>query len=175
MKRSFAAFATGLAACLVLPAFAQDFSKVEIKTTKLSSTVSMMEGAGGNLAVSVGEDSVFLVDDQYAPLTPRIEAAIKALSDKPVRFVFNTHWHGDHTGGNENLGKAGVLIVAHDNVRTRLMIDQATLLGPTPASPKVALPVITFNDRVTYHLNGDTMTAYKVPASHTDSDVFIRF
>jgi len=151
------------------------FDAVQIRATQVAANVWMLEGEGGNIGVSVGDDGVLLIDDQYAPLTEKIVAAVRKITDKPIRFLVNTHWHGDHTGGNENLGKAGVLIVAHDNVRTRLMTDQATLLGKTPASPKVALPLITFNDSVTYHINGDTVVVYKVPASHTDSDAFIRF
>src|SRR5438552_4563341 len=137
------------------------FDAVQIKATQVAANVWMLEGEGGNIGVSVGEDGVLLIDDQYAPLTEKIVAAVRKISDKPIRYLVNTHWHGDHTGGNENLGKAGVLILAHDNVRTRLLTDQATLLGKNPASPKVALPVITFNDKVTYHINGDTMTAHK--------------
>jgi len=151
------------------------FDAVQIRATQVAANVWMLEGEGGNIGVSVGDDGVLLIDDQYAPLTEKIVAAVRKITEKPIRFLVNTHWHGDHTGGNENLGKAGVLIVAHDNVRTRLMTDQATLLGKTPASPKVALPLITFNDSVTYHINGDTVVVYKVPASHTDSDAFIRF
>ena len=151
------------------------FDAVEVKAIQVAPNVWMLEGLGGNIGVSVGDDGVLLIDDQYAPLTDKIVAAVRKITDKPIRYLVNTHWHGDHTGGNENLGKAGVLIVAHDNVRTRLMTDQVTLLGKTPASSKVALPLITFNDRMTYHLNGDTITVYKVPNSHTDSDAFIRF
>jgi glyoxylase-like metal-dependent hydrolase (beta-lactamase superfamily II) len=103
----------------------------------------MLEGEGGNIGVSFGDDGVFLIDDQYAPLTPKIIAAIKSISDKPIRFLLNTHWHADHTGGNENLGKAGVLIVAHDNVRTRLSTDpDKQLLQPEiPGEPESALPL----------------------------------
>ena len=101
----------------------QDFSKVEIQTEKLADTVYMMTGSGGNLGVSVGEDAVFVIDDQFAPLTPKIQAAIATLTPKPVKFVLNTHWHFDHTGGNENLGKAGAIIVAHENVRKRLSTE----------------------------------------------------
>ena len=116
-----ALLATLALACL--PAVAQNFDKAEIKTEKLSPSTYVMYGAGGNLGVSVGDDAVFVIDDQYAPMTPKIIAAIKTLTDKPVQFVLNTHWHGDHTGGNENLGKAGTLIVAHENVRKRLSGD----------------------------------------------------
>jgi cyclase len=151
------------------------FDAIQIKTTQVGQNVYMLEGEGGNIGVSVGDDGILLIDDQYAPLTPKIIEAVKKISDKPIRFLLNTHWHGDHTGGNENLGKAGVLIVAHDNARTRLLTDQATLLGKTPASAKIALPVITFNQSVTYHINGDELTAYRVPPAHTDGDVFVRF
>jgi len=160
----------------VAASYAQmNFDTVEIKATKVSGNIWMLEGAGGNIGVSVGEDGVLLVDDQFAPLTGKILAAVKKISDKPVKFLVNTHWHWDHTGGNENLGKAGVLIVAHDNVRTRLLTDQATLLGKSAASPKIALPVITFDNSVTYHINGETMHVYKVPPAHTDGDAFVRF
>jgi cyclase len=153
----------------------QNFDAVQIKATKVAGNVWMLEGAGGNIGVLVGDDGVLLVDDQYAPLTERIVAAVKKISDKPIRYLVNTHWHGDHTGGNENLGKMGVQIVAHDNVRTRLMTGQATLLGKMDPQPKVALPVITFDNTLTYHINGETMTVYKVPPSHTDGDAFVRF
>src|SRR3982751_6685956 len=131
------------AACLMsLGATAQqrNFDAVQIKVHQVAPNVYALEGEGGNIGVSVGDDGVLLIDDQFAPLTEKIVAAVRKISDKPIRFLVNTHWHGDHTGGNENLGKAGVLIVAHDNVRTRLMTDQATVLGKNPASPKVAVP-----------------------------------
>jgi len=154
-----------------------DFAKVQIATEKLAEGVYMLKGAGGNVGVSAGADGVFLVDDEYAPLTPKVEAAIAAVSDKPIRFVFNTHWHPDHTGGNENLGKAGVLIVAHDNVRTRMTVEEfIKALGmKVPPSPKAALPVVTFNDAVTFHLNGDEIHAFHVPPAHTDGDSIVHF
>jgi glyoxylase-like metal-dependent hydrolase (beta-lactamase superfamily II) len=162
--------------CLVLGVGAQqNFDAVQIKASQLAPNIWMLEGAGGNIGVSVGEDGVLLIDDQYAPLTEKIVAAVRKITDKPIKYLVNTHWHGDHTGGNENLGKAGVLIVAHDNVRTRLLTGQATLLGKNPPQPKVALPVITFDNTVTYHINGETLNVYKVPPAHTDGDVFVRF
>ena len=160
-----------------LPALAQDFSKVEIRTEKLSDTVYMLVGAGGNLGLSVGEDAVFLVDDQFAPLTPKIEAAIAKITAKPVKFVLNTHWHGDHTGGNENLGKAGALIVAHENVRKRMSVENfIEFLGmKTQPDPRIALPVVTFTTDVTFHLNGDEIFAQHAPRAHTDGDAIVHF
>ncbi len=153
----------------------QNFDAVQIKSTQVAPGIWMLEGAGGNIGVSVGEDGILLIDDQYAPLGEKIVAAVRKISDRPIRYLVNTHWHGDHTGGNENFGKMGVQIVAHDNVRTRLLTGQATLLGKNPPQPKVALPVITFDNTVTYHINGETMTVYKVPPAHTDGDAFVRF
>jgi cyclase len=165
--------------CLGLSVSAQqpDFTKVEIKATKLAEGVYMLTGSGGNLGLSVGEDAVFLVDDQFAPLTEKIKAAIAAISDRPVRFVLNTHWHFDHTGGNENLGQSGALIVAHENVRKRMTVDQfiADLDIKIPPSPRVALPVVTFTDAVTFHLNGDEIHAIHVPPAHTDGDCLVYF
>jgi len=155
----------------------QDFSKVEIATEKLSATTYMMTGAGGNLGLSIGEDAVFLIDDQFAPLTPKITAAIAKLTDKPVRFVLNTHWHFDHTGGNENVGKAGAVIVAHENVRKRLSVEGfIEFFGmKTSAEPRIALPVVTFTRDLSFHINGDEVYAYHVPKAHTDGDVVVHF
>lgn len=160
-----------------LPAASQDFSKVEIRSRKLADTVWMLTGSGGNIGVSAGEDAVFLVDDQYAPLTEKIRAALAAISPKPVRFVLNTHWHSDHTGGNENLGKAGALIVAHENVRKRMDSDQFIefLRMKTTPQPRDALPVVTFTSDVSFHLNGDEIRAFHVPRAHTDGDAIVHF
>ncbi len=156
---------------------AQDFDSVEIKTEELGNGLYMMTGLGGNLGVSVGDDGVFLIDDQYAPLSDKIKAAIATLTDKPVTYVLNTHWHGDHTGGNENFGKAGAVIVAHDNVRKRMSVDQVMeALGRTvPASPEVALPVITFSEDVTFYFNGQKVGATHLSNAHTDGDAVIKF
>ncbi len=114
----------------------QDYSKVTIKTISVAPGVHMLMGAGGNIGVSSGEDGVFLIDDQYAPLTKKILAAVKKISDKPIRFLLNTHWHFDHTGGNENLGNAGITIVAHDNVRKTMSVDQTEVaIRDFPPSP----------------------------------------
>ena len=155
----------------------QDFSKVEIQTEKLADHVYMMTGAGGNLGVSVGEDGVFLIDSQFAPLTPKIQAAIAKLSDKPVRFMLNTHWHFDHTGGNENLGKAGAVIVAQENVRKRMSSEGfiAFLGMKTQPSSAIALPVVTFTRDVSFHLNGEDIRASHAPNAHTDGDAVVQF
>jgi cyclase len=155
----------------------QNFSKVEIKTTDLGSGLAMLQGAGGNIGVSTGPDGVFLIDDQYAPLTEKIRAAISAISKEPVRFVLNTHWHGDHTGGNENLGEAGALILAHHHVRERLSTEQYQALRKRkiPASAESAWPVVTFEDGVTLHLNGQTIEATHVESAHTDGDSIVYF
>jgi glyoxylase-like metal-dependent hydrolase (beta-lactamase superfamily II) len=172
-------FAFVIAVALPVCAAAQqpDLSKVDVKTTKLGDGIYMLSGAGGNLGLSVGEDAVFLVDDELAPLTEKIKAAIAAISDKPVRFVLNTHWHLDHTGGNENLGQGGALIVAHDNVRKRMSVDHfiKDLNMKIQASPKVALPVITFAESATFHINGDEIHAVHVPPAHTDGDSVVHF
>src|SRR5512135_845062 len=157
-------------ACLALPAAAQeDYSKVEVKAEKVADGVWMLTGAGGNVGVSAGPDGVFLVDDQYAPMTGKIRTAVAAISDKPIRFVLNTHWHGDHVGGNENLGKAGAVLVAHENVRKRMSTDQFIRFfnRTVPASPAAALPLVTFAESLSFHLNGDDVDAVHVPPAHT--------
>lgn len=155
----------------------QDFSKVEIRSQQVAGAIHMLTGAGGNIGVVVGDDGVFMIDDQYAPLTPKIQAAIAQLTDKPVRFVINTHWHGDHTGGNENMGAAGAIIVAHENVRVRMSSEQFNpwFKRTTPPSPRAALPVVTFGEGVTFHLNGQTIEASHVENAHTDGDSVIWF
>jgi len=170
-----AAAATAMAAG---PVQAQDdMADVEIGVTDLGDGLYLLTGRGGNMGLSVGEDATFLIDDQFAPLTPKIRAAIAELTDQPVKFVFNTHWHFDHVGGNENFGETGSVIVAHDNVRERMSKDQflEAFNREVPASPPEALPVVTFNDRVTFHLNGETIRAFHTPHAHTDGDSVIHF
>ena len=165
--------------CLVAAsAFAQqDFSKVQIKTIPVADGVYMLAGRGGNIGLSVGQDGVFLIDDQYAPLTDKILVAISAVTDKPVRFLVNTHWHGDHTGGNENIGKDGTIIVAHDNVRKRLAKGQFIKVfnANIPPAPPTALPVITFADGVTFHWNNETLEVVHSKSAHTDGDAVVYF
>ncbi len=159
------------------PLAGQDFENVQIQTQKVVPGVYMLVGQGGNLGVSAGSDAVFLVDDQFAPLTEKIRAAIAAFSDRPIKFVLNTHWHFDHTGGNENLGTGGALIVAHDNVRKRMSVEQfmEAFDRTVPASPKVALPVVTFSEEVTFHINNDEIHVFHVSNAHTDGDAIIHF
>jgi glyoxylase-like metal-dependent hydrolase (beta-lactamase superfamily II) len=157
----------------------QDFSKVEIKVTKVSGNVYMLEGAGGNIAASIGEDGIVIVDDQFAPLADKIRAALKGITDKPLRFIINTHYHFDHTGGNLPFHDA--TIIAQDNVRKRLA--QNNVLGnggdamkmEQPAMAKEALPVITFEHDVTLHVNGEDIRALHAPSGHTDGDSIVFF
>ncbi|MGA3175825.1 MAG: MBL fold metallo-hydrolase [Candidatus Acidiferrum sp.] len=167
------------------PAKAQqntDFSKVQIKVTKVSGNIYMLEGEGGNIAASVGEDGIVIVDDQFAPLAQKIQAALKDLkiTDKPVRFVINTHYHGDHTGGNEPFANTGSTVIAQDNVRKRMETggtagNGGSMKMEVKAAPKAALPVITFEHDVTVHLNGEDIRALHFPAGHTDGDAVIFF
>jgi len=143
----------------------RDFSSVEVTAHHVSGTYYYLAGAGGNIGVSVGEDGVIMIDDQFAPLTDKILAAIRGLSDGEIRFVINTHVHPDHTGGNENLGKMGLIILARDEVRVRL----------SASLPEVALPVLTFSDTMTLHMNGEEVYIFKVPPAHTDGDTYIYF
>jgi len=177
VKKILAALAAVSAICALPVAAQQDFSRVEVKPVKINDTTYMLAGAGGNIGLSVGEDAAFIVDDQFAPLTARITAAIAQITPKPVKFVLNTHWHYDHTGGNENLGKAGAVIVAHHNVRKRMSAEQLIdfLNLKTKADPKGALPVVTFGADISFHLNGEQIRAIHMPAAHTDGDAVVHF
>ena len=137
----------------------------------------MLQGAGGNIGVCVGDDGVFIIDDQFAPLTAKIKFAIAKLSSKKVRFVINTHWHCDHVGGNENMGEAGAVIVAHQNVRKRMSTDQFMEFfnKKVPSAPKSALPVITFTQDLTFHLNDEETRIFHVKEAHTDGDAVVFF
>jgi len=171
------AAATALSPALA-PTLAQnDMANVRIETVPAAGDVYMLKGRGGNIGLSVGADGAFLIDDQFAPLTDKILAAVAELTDKPVKFVVNTHWHGDHTGGNENLGETGSIIVAHENVRKRMSERQfmEAFDRTVEPSPEAALPVITFDDGVTFHWNDDTIKVVHVPHAHTDGDSIIFF
>ena len=163
-----------------LPTFsaaAQNRDSVQIRTERLAEGVYVLFGQGGNIGLAIGADAVFVVDDQFAPLTARILSTIATLTDRPVRFVVNTHWHFDHTGGNENMGKAGALLVAHDNVRRRMSTRQFIefIKREELPAPSGALPVVTFNDAVSFHINGDEVSAIHMPAAHTDGDAVVYF
>lgn len=153
----------------------QDFSKVEVTAQELAPGVAVLFGAGGNIGVSFGEDGTALIDDQYAPMTEKIQTALVALGATPAKFLVNTHWHGDHSGGNENLGKAGAIIMAHDNVRVRLSAGGTIAGNAVSPAAKAALPVITYADGLKLHLNGEEIRVISVAPAHTDGDSFIHW
>src|ERR1043165_9913325 len=177
MKHSSLVFLGIMLAAGVARGQQQDFSKVTIKTTNLTEGIYMLEGSGGNIGVSVGEDGVIVIDDQYAPLTGKIQEAISKLSQKPIRFVINTHWHGDHVGGNENLANVGSVIIAHENVRKRMSTEQFIQLMNRKGepSPAKALPVVTFTSDITLHFNGEDIHVMHVDPTHTDGDSIVIF
>lgn len=155
----------------------QHENEVIIKTQIVRAGIYMLTGKGGNIGLSSGVDGVFMIDDQFAPLTEKIKLAIEKISQQPVRFLLNTHWHPDHTGGNENFGSTGAVIIAQDNVRKRLSVDNFIKLFSmkAPAATGSALPVITFKDAVTFHLNGDEISIFHVENAHTDGDSIVHF
>lgn len=178
MKYLLLPFCCTMAFAMNMPyASAQNFDSVEIKTHKITASIYMLEGAGGNIGVLVGKDGAVLVDDQFAPLSEKIKNAVKEISDKPARFVINTHFHGDHMGGNENFGKEGAVIVAQENSRLRMSTDQfnKTFNEVQKAAPYDALPKVTFTESVTLHLNGETVQVFHVKNAHTDGDAIIYF
>ena len=167
-------FLLGLLALWPVPCTAQ---AGRVKTVPVSKNVYMIMYLGGNIGLSVGDDGAFMVDDQYARNYERIQAAVAKVSKNSVKFLINTHWHGDHVGGNEEFAKTGALIFAHENVRKRMSVDQFMKLRnrTIPASPKKALPVVTFTDTATFHWNGDEIAAFHVKQAHTDGDLVIHF
>lgn len=176
MRNLFLLSFTILISATTLSPQTQDFSKVEITATKVAGNVHMLQGRGGNIGVSVGVDGILIVDDQFAPLADKIKAALKNLGEGKLKFVLNTHWHGDHTGGNAQFGPEAP-IIAHDNVRRRLATEQKSELfkRTTPASPKEALPVITFDKSLSVHFNGEEIKVIHFPKGHTDGDSVIFF
>jgi len=160
----------------VLAIAQDDYSKVEIKATKVSGNVYMLEGSGGNIGVSIGVDGILIVDDEFAPLAEKIKAALKTLGEGKLKFILNTHWHADHTGGNAPLGKEAT-IIAHDNVRKRLSTEQRLefFKQTVPASPSEAWPVITFDQSLSVHFNGEEIKVIHFPHGHTDGDSVIFF
>jgi len=177
MPKHFSAFLAMIVLLCAAQAYAQqDFSKVEIKAEKVTGNVYMLQGSGGNIGVSVGSDGILIVDDQFAPLADKVKAALKALGEGKLKFVLNTHWHGDHTGGNVVFGPEAP-IIAHDNVRKRLAVEQRSEVFKriVPASPKEALPVITFGQSLSVHFNGEEIRVIHFPQGHTDGDSVIFF
>lgn len=176
MMRRLLDLLPGIGLLAAVPCAAQtNYDTVQVRTVPITTSVYLLRGAGGNVAVSVGSDGVFLVDDQVAQVTKKIQAAIAELSSTPVRFVVNTHWHVDHAGGNENLGKAGAVLRAHENVRRRMSTEQFIVAQNRriPRSPPVALP-LAMND-TTFTINGDSIHVFHVPAAHTDGDLIVHF
>lgn len=155
----------------------QHDNEVTIKTQMVREGIYMLTGKGGNIGISSGADGIFMIDDQFAPLTGKIKQAIEEISEQPVRFLLNTHWHPDHTGGNENFGSTGAVIIAQDNVRKRMSVDNfIKLFGmEAPAATGNALPIITFNDAVTFHLNDEEISVFHVKNAHTDGDSIVHF
>ena len=173
MRRLLAAFALASALPAVPSVAQQPPPRSGIRVEQLAPGVAVLFGRGGNIGVSYGPDGTVLIDDQYAPATEQVVAAARALDPDPIRFVLNTHWHGDHSGGNENLGRAGTVIVAHENVRSRMTMEQVVRGERVQPSPAGALPVITFSENLAFHLNGDDIRAVHVAHAHTDGDSLI--
>jgi glyoxylase-like metal-dependent hydrolase (beta-lactamase superfamily II) len=165
-----------LVASIVIVSAQQDFSKVEIKPTKIASNVYTLEGQGGTIGVLAGPEGVLMVDSQFAPLTEKIVGAIKAINPGPIRFLINTHLHGDHTGGNVNLGKMGVTIIARPQLRARLEKPAPSAAG-APGTPTAAigLPILTYDAPMTFHMNGEQVQLVPIPAAHTDGDTLVKF
>lgn len=155
----------------------RDWSSVKITSEKLSENIYVLFGSGGNIGLAIGQENAYLIDDQFSPLSNKILEHVKTITDKPVKWVLNTHWHGDHTGGNENMANQGAIVIAHENVRKRMATKQDRGGGRTvEPSPESALPIITFNDKITLYLgNGNSMHAMHVNDAHTDGDAYYYF
>ena len=166
-----------IASLLMLPAgmAGQDFDDVQISTIQVAPSIYMLQGSGGNIGVSIGDDGALIVDDQFAPLTDKIVTAIAELTDQPVEYVINTHFHYDHTDGNENFGRLGAAIVAHENSRVRMLTDRYVRARPQPAYSAEGLPEITFDQAVRVHFNGQTIDIFHLGTAHTDGDAVVYF
>ena len=175
MKRTMLTVSMALA--VVARAQEPDWNKVEVKVVPVAGGVSMLVGEGGNIGVTAGKDGIFLIDDQFEPLLPKIRTAVKTLGDGPIRFVVNTHFHGDHTGSNAKLGEAGAVILAQENVRKRLGTERIhpQTKERTPPKPPSALPLVTYATAINLYLNGDELEVIHVARAHTDGDSIIRF
>lgn len=160
-----------------LTSVGDEFDTIQIATVKITDHLYMLQGQGGNIGVCVGDDGVFMIDDQFAPLTEKIQAAIAKISDRKIRFLINTHYHYDHVGGNENIGKTGSVIVAHENVRNRMNTEQVIEFfnKKIPVYPKPALPIITFTHDLKFHLNNEETHVFHMQKAHTDGDSIIYF
>lgn len=172
----FVAIVLAVFVALAATAQNQDFSAVQIKTTKVANNFYTLEGQGGMIGVLAGPDGVLMVDTQFAPLTDKIVSAIKQITPSPIRYVINTHVHGDHTGGNENLAKLGATIFSRDQLRSRLANPAPGANGaPATPTPPAALPIVTYDQKITFHLNGEDVEAIPIRSAHTDGDTLVRF
>lgn len=172
MKRIYLLFT--LISLVTVQIFAQN-KEVKITTEKLTDYIYVLKGRGGNIGLFIGEKEVFMIDDQFAPLSEKILEAIRTISDKPIKYLVNTHWHGDHTGGNANMQKEGAVIVSHENVRKRMGTEQVVWGKKRPASPKEALPVITFSDDMRFYIDEEDIFITHVHNAHTDGDALVYF
>src|SRR5579864_19066 len=179
MKRFGIAALAVSAVIFTAPVFAQgqqDFSKIQVKTTDLGHNTYMLEGAGGNVTLAVGTNGVIMVDAQFAPMHDKLKAAIAAITNQPVKYLIDTHYHGDHTGGNAAFGKEGATIVAQENVKERLLHPQPGANGQTPpVAPAEALPVQLYKDKTTVSVGGRTAQIGYLPNAHTDGDSYVYF
>lgn len=154
-----------------------DLDKVKIKTTLLKNNIYMLEGEGGNIGVSVGKDGILMIDSQFAPLSTKIARSIETISNQPIRYLFNTHYHFDHTGGNENFAQKGALIIGHENMRKQMKVPHSfkVIGAEIPVSPDIALPKITVNETIDFYFNGNHIHGFHLPFAHTDGDIALHF
>src|SRR6478609_1815063 len=175
MKKNTLTLSLILLACVGVFAQGNNMDTVKIRPIKVTDNIYMLQGAGGNIGVLIGKDGTLMIDDQFAPLSNKINGAIKTLDPGEIKFLINTHVHGDHSGGNDNFKKMGITIVAHDQVRERMLVEQKSARGTSPARDKDALPVVTFADRMNFHLNDEDIELIHLDKGHTDGDVIVHF